>query len=126
MYTKLMGTALGQLSHYQKEERPWGYFERFTLNEPSTVKIIFAKPNEILSLQLHHKRDEFWQIVTGSGTVTIGDEAIPAQAGDTFYIPRTTKHRIAGGESGIRFLEIAFGEFDENDIERFEDRYGRT
>lgn len=113
------------LSNYEKEVRPWGNFERFTLNESSTVKIITVSPNEQLSLQTHEHRDEHWRVLAGNGEVTVGEAKLPAQGGDQFYIPRGTKHRIAGGVEGLQILEIATGQFDEADITRLEDRYGR-
>ena len=115
------------LSHYyKKEERPWGNFERFTLNEPSTVKIITVNPNQSLSLQQHEHRDEQWKILAGSGTVTVGDVQTEVQPGEEFFVARGTRHRVAGGPDGLTFLEIALGQFDENDITRFEDNYGRA
>ncbi len=109
-----------------REERPWGNFVKFTQNLPSTVKIITVKPNETLSLQTHSHRDEFWQVVSGDGSVDIGPEHFHVKAGDSHFVPRTTAHRIASGPSGLTILEIAFGDFDENDIVRLEDKYGRT
>lgn len=114
------------LNNYEKEIRPWGQFERFTLNEKTTVKVITANPGEELSLQRHEHRDEAWRILSGSGTVTIGDAKIPASPGQDFFIRRGDAHRVAGGPEGLVFLEIALGEFDENDIIRLEDRYGRA
>ena len=114
------------LSHYKKEERPWGNFERFTANEISTVKILTVDAEQAFSLQLHEHRDEFWRVIAGSGTVHVGGTDTEARVGDQFFIPRNTKHRITGGGEGIKCLEIAFGDFDENDIKRLEDRYGRA
>ncbi len=114
------------LTNYQKEERPWGNFERYTLSEMSTVKIITVKAGQALSLQTHKNRDEFWRVVKGSGVVHIGDVDHAAHEGDTFFIPRHSKHRAQGGSEDLILLEIAFGEFDENDITRYEDRYGRA
>ena len=114
------------LANYYKEERPWGGFERFTLNEATTVKIIAVKPGEAFSLQTHAHRDEFWRILEGSGTITIGDEQMQATAGAHFFTPRDAKHRAEAGPEGLVFLEIAFGDFAEDDITRLEDRYGRT
>ena len=116
----------GGLSHYYKEERPWGNFERFTLKEPCTVKIITVNPNQELSLQQHEHRDEEWKILSGSGTVTVGEKQTEAKVGDEFLVPRGTRHRVAGGPQGLMFLEIALGQFDENDITRFDDKYGRV
>lgn len=114
------------LSHYEKEQRPWGDFERFTLNEKTTVKIITVKAGEAFSLQSHENRDEFWRVIRGSGIIRLGETDHDAKEGDVFFSPRHTLHRAAGGPDGLTFLEIAFGEFDEKDIKRFEDRYGRS
>jgi len=113
------------LSNYEKEVRPWGNYERFTLNENTTVKIITVSAGEAFSLQTHANRDEFWRVVSGSGTITAGEGGNEARAGDTFFIKHGVVHRAEGGPQGLVFLEIAFGEFDENDITRLEDKYGR-
>jgi mannose-1-phosphate guanylyltransferase/mannose-1-phosphate guanylyltransferase/mannose-6-phosphate isomerase len=114
------------LTNYYKEERPWGDFERFTLNEPTTVKIITVKAGEAFSLQTHEHRDEFWRILRGSGTAHIGDAEHEAREGDSFFSPRHAEHRMTGGPEGVTFLEIAFGSFDEDDITRLADKYGRA
>lgn len=114
------------LTNYKKEVRPWGGFERFTLNEPSTVKIITVNPGEQFSLQTHANRDEVWRVLSGSGTITLGDAVTKAVTGDSFYCARGTKHRAQASGEPFVFLEIAFGEFDEQDITRLEDKYGRV
>jgi mannose-6-phosphate isomerase-like protein (cupin superfamily) len=114
------------LSNYEKDSRPWGNFERFTLNEVTTVKILTVKPGEAFSLQTHEYRDEFWRILEGFGTVQIDEMAHSAKPGDSYLCKRESKHRIEAGPEGIVVLEIAFGAFDERDIIRLEDRYGRT
>jgi len=112
-------------THYEKDERPWGIYERFTLNEPSTVKIITVNAHEAFSLQTHAHREEFWHIISGEAKVTIGDETRSAKAGDDFFIRTATAHRMEAGDAPCVFLEIAYGEFDEHDITRLEDKYGR-
>lgn len=114
------------LTNYERQERPWGDFERFTLNERTTVKIVSVRPGEAISLQTHAHRDEFWRVLAGSGTIRTDDTDHPAKAGDTFFSPRHSEHRVTGGPDGLSFLEIAFGDFDEHDITRLEDRYGRS
>ncbi|MCX6789899.1 MAG: phosphomannose isomerase type II C-terminal cupin domain [Candidatus Kaiserbacteria bacterium] len=114
------------LTHHEKENRPWGDFERFTLNEKTTVKIITVHRGESLSLQTHEHREEFWRVVSGNGIFHVGEENHQVKTGDTVFIPCHCKHRATGGTDDLVFLEIAFGDFDENDITRLEDSYGRT
>lgn len=109
-----------------EEERPWGSFRRFTNNALSTVKILTIKPNEELSLQSHNKREEFWCVIFGSGIFTIGENEIEGGVGSEHFIKLKEKHKIKSGPSGLKILEIAFGEFDEEDIVRYEDKYGRV
>ncbi|HSF26381.1 MAG TPA: phosphomannose isomerase type II C-terminal cupin domain [Actinomycetes bacterium] len=108
------------------DERPWGRFEQLTHNEPTTVKIITVEAGHRLSLQRHRYRDELWTILDGPVLVEVGARAWEAEPGEKIWVPRGTTHRVAavGGVRG-RFLEIAFGEFDEGDIERLADDYAR-
>lgn len=108
------------------EKRPWGGFEQFTHNEKSTVKILTVNPKKRLSLQFHKKREEFWRVLDGQVKVTIGDKTVKAKTGDEFVIPKKTNHRLEGLNKTGKILEIAFGDFDENDIVRLEDDYGRV
>ncbi|MCX6755979.1 MAG: phosphomannose isomerase type II C-terminal cupin domain [Candidatus Nomurabacteria bacterium] len=106
-------------------QKPWGKFEQYTLNEPTTVKIIYINKGESLSLQYHKNRSEFWKIIEGNPIVTIGTEKIQAQQNDEFTIDNTVPHRIEATNEDVKFLEIAHGNFDESDIVRLEDKYGR-
>ncbi|MFA9445102.1 phosphomannose isomerase type II C-terminal cupin domain [Egicoccus sp. AB-alg6-2] len=108
------------------DHRPWGQFRRYTCDEVSTVKLITVQAGRPLSLQRHQHRDELWIVLDDGLVVQVGDEITVATAGDEFYIPRGTVHRVTGGATAGRFVEICFGAFDEDDIERLADEYGRT
>jgi mannose-6-phosphate isomerase-like protein (cupin superfamily) len=108
------------------ERRPWGAFEKFTQNEPSTVKIITVDPNQATSLQHHGKRQEFWKVLSGEGTLTVGKKRQPAKIGDEIIVPQGVDHRLEAGSTPLIILEISTGDFDENDIVRIDDRYGRV
>ena len=114
------------LNNHDKEERPWGSFERFTLNEYSTVKFLRLLPGKRISLQRHEKRAEFWRVISGSGTAEVGGEARAVAENDDVHIPQGVAHRLSAGPEGVLWLEIAFGEFDEHDEERLDDDFGRT
>jgi mannose-6-phosphate isomerase len=93
------------------EERPWGNFVRLSHNEPCSVKIITVKAGKRLSLQSHNKRSELWRVLDGPMTVQLGDEIQSLQRDEE--------------EVDGRWLEISFGDFDEDDIIRYEDDFGR-
>jgi mannose-1-phosphate guanylyltransferase/mannose-6-phosphate isomerase len=110
-----------------RREKPWGEFEQYTHNLTSTVKIITVAPGGTLSSQYHHHRDELWVVLDPGAGVEMDGETLSPQPGEKLYIPRGTVHRLsAEGEKPVRILEISFGEFDEGDIVRLDDVYGRA
>jgi len=113
------------LKSYKLEKRPWGNFEVLASNENVTVKFITVKANHAISLQTHEHRDELWCIWSGTGIIHIDGIDAEGKPGEFFYCQRHLKHRLTGGPDGIKILEIAFGDFAENDITRYEDLYGR-
>jgi mannose-6-phosphate isomerase-like protein (cupin superfamily) len=108
-----------------REKRPWGEFVKFEENSPCTVKIITVNRGQEFSLQSHKSRDEFWHILAGEGTATIGDKRTEIVKGEEYFVPRETLHRILAGNSDVVILEISYGVFDEGDITRVKDDYGR-
>ena len=109
------------------DTRPWGGFQRLTHNAPSTVKVIEVSAGCRLSLQRHESRGELWLVLDGPLHVEVDDDAQFAQTGETVWVPRGSVHRASNpGATPVRFLEIAFGDFDEGDIERLADDYART
>jgi mannose-6-phosphate isomerase-like protein (cupin superfamily) len=107
-------------------EKAWRTFEQYSHNLPTTVKIITVDPGGILSSQYHYHRDELWVVLDPGAKVELGDEVLHPTPGEKLYIPRETVHRLCCvGEQPVRILEVSFGEFDEDDIIRLEDVYGR-
>ena len=107
-------------------KRPWGQFDQFTQNEKTTVKIISVDKENSLSLQYHNNRTEFWHIISGNPIVTINENKTNAKPGDEFVVEKRDLHRIEASDSDVLFLEIAYGDFNEDDIVRVEDKYGRA
>lgn len=110
-----------------RDQRPWGEELWLTRNfgAPSMVKIITVNAGETLSLQFHNNRDEFWHVLFGNGIAEIGSDKIILESGSNHFVPRTTHHRLSATSSNLVVLELTFGDFDENDIVRLEDKYGR-
>ncbi len=109
------------------EDRPWGSFDQYTHNQKSTVKIITVQAGQSTSLQYHHHRAEYWVVVSGKGSLHIGDSVYDSEVGKMYEVPLGANHRISGSpESSLTIMEISLGDFDENDIVRVEDKYGRV
>ena len=125
--SRLPQTARLPLETITGSERPWGGFEQFVHNEAVTVKIITVAPRQRLSLQRHTQRDELWQVIDGPADVEVEGQASSVDAGGRAWIPRGPPTVWATpGTAAVRVLEIAFGHFDEDDIERLVDDYDRV
>lgn len=107
------------------EKRPWGYFERYTNNEPCTVKMVYVDGDKRLSLQYHNNRSEFWKVIKGPVKVQLNEDVRLLQTDDSITIPKKAVHRLMGAGRDAIILEISKGEFDESDIVRLEDDYKR-
>lgn len=92
------------------------------------VKSITVNPSQKLSLQSHRKRAEHWVLARGRILVTLGKKKIALKAGGHVFIPKKALHRIENpGNIPAEIIEIQTGSYlGEDDIERFEDAYGRT
>lgn len=116
-----------QTNYHPRVEKPWGAFEQYTHNAPSTVKVITVSPGGSLSLQYHHGRDELWVVLDEGARVELDGETLHPAPGERLYVPRGTVHRLSSAsDRPARILEISFGHFDEEDIVRLEDVYGRA
>lgn len=109
----------------RRTERPWGYFITYVENKQATVKLLKVSAGQMTSLQRHKNRDELWFFVSGAGSVTLGKEILRASPGSFAYVRRDEVHRIRA-ISDVVVVEVSLGEFDEEDIERLEDNYGRA
>ena len=108
--------------------RPWGEFDILHEEEKCKVKKLVIKPGQKFSLQSHELRNELWSIISGNGEITLNDEIFPTQSGMMYYIPAGTKHRLENmGNDDLVVIEIQTGtSFAEEDITRYEDKYGRA
>lgn len=107
--------------------RPWGSYEGVVAGDRFQVKRIVVKPGAELSLQMHHHRAEHWIVVKGTAKVTRGDEVFLLAENQSTYIPIGEKHRLENpGTLPLEIIEVQSGGYlGEDDIVRFEDRYGR-
>ena len=116
-----------ETSLHREVYRPWGSYDSIDSGDRFQVKRLIVKPGATLSLQLHHHRAEHWVVVTGTAKVTRGDEVFTLSENESTYIPIGARHRIENpGKIPLHIIEVQSGTYlGEDDIVRFEDRYGR-
>ncbi len=122
--------ANGRTEHKIHREvlRPWGKYDSIDFGERDQVKRITVKPGEKLSIQMHHHRSEHWIVVSGTAKVTNGDKTFLVAENQSTYIPLGVVHALENpGKIPLEMIEVQTGSYlGEDDIVRFEDRYGRT
>ena len=107
-------------------ERPWGSFKQFAHNEACTVSLMTVLPGQRLSLQAHSGRAELWIVIDDGAVVQVGEDIRTCAAGDEVWIRANEKHRLScTGVRPVRVLEVAFGDWQQDDIRRFADDYRR-
>lgn len=106
-------------------ERPWGSFKQYAFNQEVTVSLMTVKPGQRLSLQSHTGRAELWIVLDEGCAVQVGDEILHPQPGDEIWIPVNTPHRLSSTGPAARVLEVAFGNWQQADITRYDDDYQR-
>jgi len=107
--------------------RPWGKYDSVDAGQRYQVKRITVKPGEKLSVQMHHHRAEHWIVVSGTANVTIDDQTRLVTENQSVYIPVGSVHALENpGIIPLELIEVQSGPYlGEDDIVRFEDRYGR-
>lgn len=106
-------------------ERPWGSFKQYANNEEVTVSLMTVKPDQRLSLQSHTGRAELWIVLDDGAAVQVNDAIFYPQAGDEIWIPANAQHRLSSTGPTVRVLEVAFGNWQQADITRYEDDFER-
>ncbi len=120
----------GRSEHITHREvfRPWGSYDSIDVGGRYQVKRITVKPGARLSVQKHHHRAEHWVVVSGTALVTSGEESFLVTENQSTYIPLGTVHSLENpGKIPLEIIEVQSGAYlGEDDIARFEDKYGRV
>lgn len=116
------------IANHRRVYRPWGYYHSIDSASRHQVKRINVKPGAKLSLQMHYHRAEHWIIVRGTAKVVCGGNEKILVENESIYIPQGVTHRIENpGKIDLDIIEVQTGSYlEEDDIVRFEDKYGRN
>jgi len=125
---KLKAEQRSEAVIHREVYRPWGRYDSVDNGERFQVKRITVKPGAKLSVQMHHHRAEHWIVVSGTAMVTNGDDKILLTENHSTYIPIGVVHALENpGKVDLELIEVQSGSYlGEDDIVRFEDRYGRS
>jgi mannose-1-phosphate guanylyltransferase len=107
--------------------RPWGSYKVIGESPGFKIKRLEVKPRASLSLQRHQHRSEHWVVVLGEATVISGDAEFVIKDNESTYIPSGQMHRLENKtDDDLIIIEVQCGTYlGEDDIERFDDKYGR-
>ena len=124
---ELKNANRGEGTIHREVYRPWGKYDSVDAGERFQVKRITVNPGATLSLQKHHHRAEHWVVVTGTAEITCDDDIRILSENQSTFIPLGSVHRLRNpGKIPLELIEIQSGSYlGEDDIERFEDHYGR-
>lgn len=125
---QLQARARSESINHALVRRPWGSYESLATGGGYQVKHIIVLPGAALSLQSHQQRAEHWTVIRGTPLVLCGDREFELRVNESTFIPLGSKHRLTNpGSEPVELIEVQLGEYlGEDDIERFEDRYGRV
>jgi len=113
---------------HRKTYRPWGHYDSIDCGSRFQVKRLLINPGATLSLQMHHHRAEHWIVVRGTARVTCGEKVFLLSENESTYISLGQLHRLENpGMIALEIIEVQSGAYlGEDDIVRFEDKYGRN
>jgi len=124
---QLRSESRTEWEHHREVYRPWGKYDLIDSGERYQAKRITVKPGAKLSVQMHHHRAEHWVVVSGTAKVTNGEKTFILSENESTYIPIGVVHALENpGKVDLELIEVQSGSYlGEDDIVRFEDRYGR-
>ena len=112
---------------HRKVFRPWGFYKLIEKGSTWQVKEICVKPLASLSLQKHKHRSEHWIVLKGKANIEINGKKTILLENQSTYIPQGAKHRLTNLEkNSLTIIEVQSGNYlGEDDIIRYDDKYGR-
>lgn len=128
IYDRLKSDGHQAAVEHRTVHRPWGTYCVLETGPGFKIKRIEVKAGGRLSLQSHRRRSEHWVVVSGHARVTNGDEVLLLENNQSTYVPAEQKHRLENpGQEPLVMIEVQCGDYlGEDDIERFDDIYGRS
>ena len=129
IYNRLALAGHQAHEYHKTVHRPWGSYTVLEEGAGFKIKRVEVFPGAHLSLQSHQYRSEHWVVVAGKASVVNGEETLLLEVNQSTYIPAKHKHRLSNlsNTDNLVIIEVQTGSYlGEDDIQRFEDIYGRV
>ena len=128
LVNEMITNGIDEALNHKRGFRPWGSYLTISKDKNWQVKLIEVKPGHSLSLQKHNFRSEHWVVVSGIAKIEVDSKHMFLKENESTFIPLRCKHRLINpGKDLLKIIEVQSGSYlGEDDIERFEDNYGRS
>jgi len=91
--------------------REWGIHELLNYSNGYKVKKVTVFPGMMMNLHQHELRAEYWSVVEGTATITIGTETKDYHKYDSVFVPIGVKHKVANKtDSNVVIIEVGIGD----------------
>lgn len=91
--------------------REWGIHELLNYSNGYKVKKVTVFPGMMMNLHQHELRAEYWSVVEGTATITIGTETKDYHKYESVFVPIGVKHKVANKtDSNVVIIEVGIGD----------------
>ena len=90
-------------------EKSWGSYRVLDVEAESMTVKVTLNPGHKMNYHSHDKRDEIWNVISGSGkTIVDGMEQL-ITPGDVITMAAGCKHTVIAGDQGLQLIEVQLG-----------------
>lgn len=102
-------------------EKSWGSYRVLDVEEDSMTVKVTLNPGHKMNYHSHEKRDEIWNVISGSGKTVVDSKVQAVHPGDVITMKAGSRHTVIAGEQGLQLIEVQLGtEISVSDKRKYE------
>lgn len=90
-------------------EKSWGSYRVLDVGEEFMIVKVTLNSGHKMNYHSHEKRDEIWNVISGSGRTIVDGIEQPVKVGDVITMAAGCKHTVIAQEHGIQLIEVQLG-----------------
>jgi len=103
-------------------EKSWGSYRVLDVEEDSMIIKVTLNPGHKMNYHSHEKRDEVWNVISGTGKAIVDGVQQIIGVGDVIRMQAGQKHTIVAGDGGLQLIEVQLGkDITVTDKKKYED-----